>query len=189
MGRNGRWGFCAATIAAALIVVSCSQHYEEGSNPPPKQPPLTRLPAGHPPVDDGGRNASPEGTSQASVAALPEGAVTGTVRLAAKLYRNVPSPATLFIIASERSDGGPPYAVKRLPVPSFPHSFVLSQDDVIPMFGEGLQFAEIPEMFISARIDRDGLVGAMEPGEVDGALSSPVAAGDRGIEILIDTLY
>jgi len=180
----------ASTITCLLVTTGCSQHYEEGASPPPKQRQAAQLPAGHPPVDGAspglGSAAAPSGASEESV---PDGAVTGTVRLAPELADHVPDGAVLFLIARERPDGGPPYAVKRIPVPDFPYTFTLSQNDVIPMFGEGLQFSDIPEMYIGARIDQDGRVGASSAGDMEGALKTPVAAGETGLEVLIDTIH
>lgn len=118
-----------------------------------------------------------------------EGAITGTVRLSPEFATRVPRGAVLYLIARERADGGVPYAFKRIPVPAFPFSFTMGQADVARMFGDGIVFAEIPEMYLIARIDQDGMASA-QPGDLEGAcLQNPVAAGDRDLEILIDRAY
>lgn len=184
---GSRWIRACALVAVVGVAVAhtgCSQHYEEGAHPPPKTPPRQSLPPGHPPLESAG-DAQPAAAPEE----LPEGAVTGTVRVAAELEGRVPPNAVLFLMVRERPDGGPPYAVKRLPVPRFPFEFVMSQDDVIPMFGEGLQFADIPEMYLTALIDTDGRVGDPQPGDLEGTLEQPIAAGDRGVDVVIDTSY
>ena len=183
-----------AMLGGAILAVACHQHYEPGSHPP-RPPRDSGLPAGHPPLERPSEAPRPMGmtpasaTSSASGQTAPEGAVTGTIRIAPELAGEIPRNATLFIIARDRQDGGAPYAVRRLPVPPMPYRFELSQADVIPMFGDGIQFADIPEMHIAARIDRDGSIGPMESGDLEGVTREPVAAGQQGVEILIDREY
>lgn len=164
------------------LLWGCSQHYEEGAHPPPRPPPVVALPEGHPPIE-GERTDSGGGASKA------DGTVSGTIRLAPELAARVPGNAYLYIIARERADGGPPYAFKRLRVPAFPYRYTLTQDDVAGMFGEGIVLAEIPEMYLVAKVDRDGMVGR-QPGDMEGVCpKNPVAAGERSGDILIDRVY
>ena len=177
--RSWRLFFGGLLIA---LLTGCSQHYEEGSHPPPKPPPVIALPEGHPPIE-GGRPAGRGGASKAA------GTVSGTIRLAPELAARVPGNAYLYIIARERADGGPPYAFKRLRVPEFPYQYTLTQDDVAGMFGEGIVLAEIPEMYLVAKVDRDGMVGR-QPGDMEGVCpKNPVAAGEHSGDILIDQVY
>ena len=53
----------------------------------------------------------------------------------------MPKNAYLYLIARERADGGPPYLLKRIRVPSFPYSFTMGQADVGKMFGDGIVLA------------------------------------------------
>ncbi len=164
------------------LLLGCSQHYEEGSHPPSRPPPSTALPEGHPPV--GG-----EQTSGGTGAAKAAGTVSGTIRIAPELARRMPANAYLYIIARERADGGPPYAFKRLRVPGFPYRYTLTQADVAGMFGEGIVLAEIPEMYLVAKIDQDGMVGG-QPGDMEGRCAkNPVAAGERSGDVLIDRVH
>lgn len=165
-------------LAGFLFICACDQHYEEGAHPPPK-PRRPALPAGHPPV------------ATARVPSKEPGGKTvrGTVRIKRELRRDIPAGAYLFIIARERPDGGPPYALKRIPMPALPYEYTLTQSDVARMFGDGIVLAEIPEMYMVAKIDRDGFVGP-QPGDMEGACAkNPIAAGEQQADILIERVH
>jgi len=167
---------------AALWVVSCGQHYEESPDPPPKRPPKTSLPAGHPKFAKGEYEAKPGIVSGKTV--------QGIVSLSPELVGKVPLNAYLYILARERPGGGPPYAFKMMRVPQFPYKFTLTQSNVSQMFGEGIVLEEIPEMYLVAKIDRDGRVGPVQPGDMEGACpDNPIVAGSEVREILIDKIY
>lgn len=165
-------------LAGLLVLCACDQHYREGAHPPPK-PRKPTLPEGHPPV------AASRGPSDA-----PDGkTVRGTIRIKPELQSQIPGRAYLYIIARERPDGGPPYALKRMRMPTFPYEYTLTQSDVARMFGDGIVLAEIPEMYIVAKIDRDGFVG-MQPGDMEGAcVKNPIAAGEQQADILIERVH
>jgi hypothetical protein len=161
------------------ICVACGQHYEEGSHPPPKPLPQNSLAAGHP--------STSIATNKA--ASQEDGAISGTVRLSPEFTARVPSNAYLYLIARERADGGPPYLLKKLRLPQFPYSFTMGQEDVGRMFGDGIVLAEIPEMYLIARIDQDGMAMA-QPGDLEGTcLQNPIAGGAQNLEIMIDRAY
>ena len=171
-------GAAIVTVVLMVGLPGCSQHYEEGTHPPPRPPQEALLPKGHPPA---GESERAKGS--------PAGAVGGTIRIAPELAGRIPANATLYIVARERADGGPPYALKRLRVPRFPFRYTLTQADVGQMFGEGIVLAEIPEMYLVAKIDQDGFVGA-QPGDMEGSCpQNPVAAGETGGDILIDRVH
>lgn len=167
-------------IGMALGLWGCSQHYEEGAHPPPKAPPQkVALPEGHPTVGGEGAGEAASG-----------GTVRGTIRVASELAGRVPQNAYLYIIARERADGGPPYALKRIRAPRFPYTYTLTQADVGKMFGDGIVLAEIPEMYLVAKIDQDGLVGPPQPGDMEGACANnPLAAGAQNGDIVIDRIF
>ena len=74
--------------------------------------------------------------------------------------------------------------------PQFPYKFTLTQSDVSQMFGEGIVLEEIPEMYLVAKIDRDGRVGPAQPGDMEGACpDNPIVAGSEVREIVIDKIY
>ncbi|MDA0749014.1 MAG: hypothetical protein O2954_21045, partial [bacterium] len=170
------WSARLVCLALGLFwMQACGQHYEEGSHPPPRPPAVTTLPQNHPPTN-----------TQKPAASSEKGTVRGTVTIAPELANRIPSGAYLYIIARERPDGGPPYAFKRIRVPSFPYTYTLTQGDVGQMFGEGIVLTDIPEMYLVAKIDQDGRVGA-QPGDMEGACAhNPVAAGEQGGDIVID---
>lgn len=158
-------------------VDGCSQHYEEGTHPP-KPPPQTQLPAGHPTVE-GGQSPSFDA----------KGSVRGTIRISKELASRIPPNAYLHIIARERADGGVPYALKMMRVPQFPYAYTLTQADVAPVFGEGIVLVDIPEMYLVAKVDQDGKVGA-QPGDLEGSCpQNPVAAGEAAGNITIDRMH
>jgi cytochrome c-type biogenesis protein CcmH len=129
------------------------------------------------------------GAQKAAPGIGDEKSVSGTITIAPDLAGRIPAGATLFIMARERVQGGPPYAVHRIPVPAFPFQYSLSQADVLPMFGEGLQFADIDEMYLVVRVDQDGRVGQPDPGDMEGATKRTVKPGQKGVDIVIDKVY
>ncbi len=167
-----------SAFVGLLLICACDRHYKEGAHPPPKRQ-QPELPAGHPPITTSSRE--PEGPGEKTV--------RGTVRIKQELRYGIPAGAYLFIIARERADGGPPYALKRIPMPALPYQYTLTQADVARMFGEGIVLAEIPEMYMVAKIDQDGFVGA-QTGDMEGAcIKNPIAAGEQHADILIKQLH
>ena len=57
------------------------------------------------------------------------------------------------------------------------------------MFGEGLVFADIDEMYIVVRIDQDGLAGPPMKGDMDGVFKDLVKPGQKDVNVVIDKLY
>lgn len=166
-------------VALIFLVFGCGQHYEEGSHPPPKPLPRSVLPSGHPSV----------GEAASRQVGLEPGSISGTVRLSPDFTTRIPPNAYLYLIARERADGGPPYLLKRIRVPGFPYSFTMGQSDVGKMFGDGIVLAEIPEMYLIARIDQDGMA-MPQPGDLEGTCrQNPIAGGAQDLEIVIDRAY
>ena len=158
-----------------VLIAGCSRHYEDGPHAP-KPPPKSQVPDDHPPI-----------VGQADQS---KGSVSGKVVIAPELADRVPANGVLFIIARERAEGGPPpYAVKRMEISKFPMSFTLTQSDVLSMAGDGIVLADIPEMYLVARIDQDGDAGD-ESGDMGGeCVSNPVASGTSDCEILINRVF
>ena len=167
-------------IFLGSIITGCGQHYEEGSHPPPKLLPRNSLPVGRP---------SAQAPESQKTKVTTEGAISGIVRLSSSFSSKVPGRAYLYLIARERADGGPPYLLKKIPVPAFPYEFRMDQSNVGQMFGAGIVLAEIPEMYLIARIDQDGMA-MPQPGDLEGAcLQNPIAGGAQNLEIVIDRAY
>ena len=127
------------------------------------------LPPGHPPVD---ANAGPAtAMAQAAVggpmgSAPAPGGMPGSARPAADAVHITldiapsanPKSGIVFVFARpEGRAGGPPVAVKRLNVTSFPTKFALSSSD--SMMGDPLP----PKMHIEAHLSPSGDAGAKKP--------------------------
>ncbi len=102
--------------------------------------------------------------------------IRGRIRLAAGATAG---EGVLYVIA-RGPGGGPPLAVKRLPVENFPVAFELGPADVMVA---GRPFAG--PIQLSARVDRDGNPMTREPGELSGEVVGTLEPGARDIEILL----
>jgi len=107
-------------------------------------------------------------------------AITGRISIDPSLAGKVPRDATLYVFGKLQPGGGPPIAVKRTSVGSFPIEFTLSKADVMQ---PGMPFAD--PLYLTARIDLDGVAGA-GPGDMEGTTTSAVPVGTSGVEIRID---
>ena len=115
--------------------------------------------------------------------------LSGTIRIAPDLVDRVPQNAYLYVMVREDPDGGIPFALKRLRVPSFPYTYSLSQADVMGMGDEGVVLSNVKTLYLVARIDRDGLAG-VDPGDLEGACGrNPVSGSGQNLDILIDTIH
>jgi hypothetical protein len=85
----------------------------------------------------------------------------------------------LFVIARS-AGGGPPLAVKRLPIGPFPLAFEIGPADVMIA---GRPFAG--PITLSARIDRDGNPLTRDPGDAGATLPSAIEPGARDVELLL----
>ena len=132
---------------------------ETAKNPPAPQ--TSELPPNHPPIESpGAAAAAPASNSEA---------VHVTLALAPGVVP--PQQGLIFVIA--RSAGvtaGPPAAVKRLPLSTFPMTIDVSSAD--SMMGQPLP----PKMHLEARIDSDGDPLTKSPSDRTAAADN-VAAG------------
>jgi|AP95_1055475.scaffolds.fasta_scaffold87447_2 hypothetical protein len=161
----------AFTFLCVWLLIACGQHYEEGAHPPPNPPPQTA--AGRQPLQVDQKEAA---------------IVSGTIQLAEGLHDRISKNAVLFIIARPAPVGGPPLAVKRLDVPSFPFDYTLLKTDA--MMGQGIDWNEIDALYLSVKIDADGSIGGAKTGDMDGVYAqNPVQPGAAGIDIVIDTVH
>ncbi|MEX2205311.1 MAG: hypothetical protein WEF50_03680 [Myxococcota bacterium] len=85
----------------------------------------------------------------------------------------------LFVIARS-GGGGPPLAVKRLPIGPFPLAFEIGPADVMIA---GRPWSS--PISLSARIDRDGNPMTRDPGDALAVLASPVEPGARDVELTL----
>ncbi len=86
----------------------------------------------------------------------------------------------LFVIARS-SAGGPPLAVKRLPVGPFPLAFEIGPADVMMA---GRPFSG--PISLTARVDRDGNPLTRDPGDPSAALSAPVEPGATDVDLRLE---
>ncbi|NKB86893.1 MAG: hypothetical protein GKS06_01555 [Acidobacteria bacterium] len=101
---------------------------------------------------------------------------TGSVRLGDEIA-SAPDGVLYVIVRVAGRAGGPPLAVKRLPV-ELPTDFVVtSADSMIP--GTPL----VDGMDVTIRVDQDGDAFTVQPGDLQGSVG-PVAIGDT-IEIVL----
>lgn len=182
----------------SLVVVGSAIHCDRGIEPfdpneDPAAPDLARI---YP--NGAARNAGPMGAGMPGALATARrgtpapasdsgsegsdstGTISGVVQLAPAFDADRPANGMLFIIARTRP-AGPPLAVLRVPTPSFPHRFEIGQAQVmIPT----LRFEG--EIKLSARLDSDGNAMTKLPGDLIGAVATPLAPGAAGVTLLLD---
>ena len=109
--------------------------------------------------------------------------VRGTVRLDARLKKEVKPDDVLFVFA--RAAGGPavPLAVLRARAADLPLKFAL--DDSMSM-AQGMTVSAHPKIVITARIAKSGKPQAA-PGDLQGA-SPPVANNAAAVDVVIDSV-
>jgi cytochrome c-type biogenesis protein CcmH/NrfG len=122
----------------------------------------------------GPSESAPSAAPKAPASSAPK--VAGTVSLASG---SAPE-GTLFVIARRSKEAvGPPVAVQRMPAASFPASFSLGEANM--MLG-----GEWPaEVFLEARIDRDGNVMSKEDIVARTEIVGPVAAGKSDVALVL----
>jgi cytochrome c-type biogenesis protein CcmH len=108
--------------------------------------------------------------------------IRGRIVLAPALAGRVPAGAVLFLVA-RTGEGGPPVAVKRIPDPHFPLDFELGPADRML---DGIPFTGPFELV--ARVDADRNAATRNPGDLQGASPTRIAAGTDGVELVIDTV-
>lgn len=168
---------------AALLLLACDRNVERyDPAEEPRPPDLARLfpPGADRAAEQSAGAAQPAPQRGAAPVAAGGSPVRGTLRLAPELEGRVPPGATLFLIA-RTGQAGPPLAVKLISNPSFPLEFEIGPDDrmmqQVPFAGP---------MQLSARLDADGSATTRQPGDLTGAASGTVEAGDTGVVITID---
>ena len=114
---------------------------------------------------------------QASTTAPDTGPIRG--RIVAGDGVEAGGAGVLFLIARSGA-GGPPLAVKRLPIGPFPLDFEIGAADVMV---PGRAFAG--PITLSARVDRDGDAMTREPGEPHAELPAPIAPGGEAVELTL----
>lgn len=131
------------------------------------------------PPDDPHKGLSNKPAQAAAVSEAPAGpSLSGILNVDPSIQAKVKTPAIVFLIAREAGvQSGPPLAVRRMEVKSFPAAFTLSSAD--SMMGSGLP----AKMRLEARIDADGDV-VTKAGDPVG-VQDGLAAGTSSAKIVI----
>lgn len=182
--RSARPWCAALVLAACLFGLGCDRNtspYVPGEEP--RQPDLSRIfPDAGEHEHAAGRAEAPreevaQETSRVGSARGPS--ISGEVHLG---QADAPPGAMLFVIARPTGTaGGPPLAVLRVPSPTFPFAFELSQANVmIPsMVFDG-------EMDVTARLDSDGNAMTRDPSDLAGRAEGTHGPGDTGVVITLE---
>jgi len=117
----------------------------------------------------------------ANKVATTPGEIHGTIRVADNLSSQVDPNAVLYIMA--RKQVGPPLAVKRVTQVTFPLSYTLSAANAMVA---GTEFEG--EVSVTARLDKDGNAGPLQPGDMTGAVPNHIQIGQGEVDIVIDHL-
>jgi hypothetical protein len=141
------------------------------------------LPPGHPPVAGGpAEGAAPsgmpgmQGTTPGDIQFDPKTVLSGVIKLDPKLKGSVKEGDVIFLVARQFDPSGvqgPPLAVRKLTVGTFPLNFSLDSRDAM-LTGTTLS----GKVVITARVDKDGDAMTKNPGDVVGqskAVSPPNA--------------
>lgn len=121
------------------------------------------------------KSSAPSTTTEASI--------SGTITLDPSLKERAGQEPLLMIMASKSPEPNtPPVVVKRVAGAAFPYEYKLTAED-ITLVGSTFD----GKMYVTARIDPAGLVGAGRPGTLEGAYpGNPVAVGSIKVDIVIN---
>lgn len=137
------------------------QHVAEAKMAPPIDP-NAELPPGHPPVDGAPpaqAGMPPAGMPAAGMQRPAPPADGRSVKVTLELAPSAQSRTGVLYVMAKGPSGGPPIAVKRMMVSSFPITFDLGSAD--SMMGQPL-----PDSFLlEARLDSDGDARTKPPGD------------------------
>ncbi len=127
-----------------------------------------------------------KGAYSAQPAASGDASISGTITVDAALKDKVGKTPLLMIMASTSADPNKPAViVKRAAEATFPYDYKLTLEDITLV---GTKFEG--KMYVSARIDPAGMVGAPGPGTLAGVHpGNPVAVGSSKIDIVINSAY
>ena len=156
------------------VQASVAEARELGKLPPSTDTSAAAMPSASTPA------LGTTGTANAPVAAA-DAAVSGTVSLSASLAAQASPNDTVFIIARPADGARMPLAVLRKQVKDLPLEFRL--DDSLAM-SPAARLSMHPTVLVSARISKSGNAIA-QPGDLVGAVPTPVALGARGLKIEI----
>lgn len=187
------WISLAAAVGLSLAL-GCDRNLEAfDPNEKPREPDLARI---FPAVQEGpglraaptvGRGESPTGAAGAgSLAPAASSGTTaqirGRIEIAPEFAEDVRPEMVLFLIArSGAAAGGPPLAVRRFTSPRFPLEFEIGQENVMM---PNMRFEGAIQL--TARLDSDGNAMTRLPGDLQGAMSTPLLPGADGSLLTLD---
>jgi len=113
-----------------------------------------------------------------------EQVIQGEIRLSPDLEKRVKKDAVLFVMAKlEGADEGPPIAVTRIMVSTFPVPYTLSLTHGMMENSEDIAGRKVR---VSARLDQDGDASTRQPGDLIGFYPEPVAMGSSGVSFVLN---
>lgn len=177
-------------VLAACAVLACNRKVEPyDANEKPQPPDLSKIfpqgaeramgtPAQMPPSPEEAMGGGPPGGAAEQAEATTGPPIRGTISLADGA--SVPAGATLFVIA-RAGQAGPPTAVLKRPVPSFPYAFEIGPENrmIAAMPWEG-------PFLVTARIDVDGNPLTRDAGGLEGRADQPAEPGAEGLAIMLE---
>lgn len=118
--------------------------------------------------------------------AAGQGAISGTITLDPSVKEKVRKEPLLLIMASKSPDPNKPaIVVERVAGVAFPYQYKLTAED-ITLVGSTFD----GKMYVTARIDPAGTVGAARPGSLEGTYpGNPVVVGSTNVDIVINKAY
>ncbi len=136
----------------------------------------------------GGGKKEEQGTGKpgGAPATSGEASISGTITLDPALKEKVGKEPLLMIMASMSPEPNKPaIIVKRVAEASFPYDYKLTAED-ITLVGSSFQ----GKMYVSARIDPAGMVGAPQSGTFEGVYpGNPALMGSSKVDIVINKTY
>ena len=167
-------------FAPLLLALACDRRLEPYVEPADEPAPLER-PVRVPGLENPAPRARmPMGPPEASAASASADGAPIRGRVSAGEGVLAGGEGVLFVIARSAA-GGPPLAVKRLPVGPFPLAFELGPADVMMA---GRPFSG--PITLTARVDRDGNPLTRDDSDPTAELQAPVEPGATGVELRLE---
>ncbi len=123
---------------------------------------------------------------KAAAPAAGQGAISGMITLDPSLKGKMGKEPLLLIMGSKSPEANKPaIVVKRVAGVTFPYQYKLTGED-ITLVGSTFD----GKMYVTARIDPAGAVGAARPGNLEGTYpGNPVVVGSINVDIVINKAY
>lgn len=161
-GTENAPGFSEGPVAQKQVMAEAEKL---PATPVPQTPPATGTPYGKAPAIN----------TAATI-------VDGTLELGAEQKKMKFNGWSIYVLVRLVDQPAPPLAATRLPVGSFPVSYVITNAN--------LMSADAPKpgakIIIEARLDKDGDPITKDPGDVYGFALKPIVVGDHGVKVVLD---